>query len=210
MEYGPERRVRTVTYTGRRRGYAKRRARHRRLLAVGLTLAVVVLLCLPFLPRIQEAIQREIYPLKYAPQIRADSREFGVDPTLVAGVVYVESRFGYDSESSKGAYGLMQLMPSTAKFISERSGIRGDYRDPEVNLRMGTWYLSYLESRYPNNKRMALAAYNSGEGRVNVWALRKGFDIRRDIPYKETRDYVQNVLEAQKTYRELYGKNLNR
>ncbi len=171
-------------------------------------LAVVLLLALTvFWPRLYGIFERATHPLEYAPQIRAASQKFGVDPTLVAGVIYTESRFGHDSESSKGAYGLMQIMPSTARFIAEHGGIRGDYRDPGVNIEMGTWYLSYLEHRYPQDERLALAAYNSGEGKVAQWGLRPGFSLRQ-IPYAETRDYVRNVLAAQKTYRRLYGPEL--
>ncbi len=174
----------------------------------GLFFAVLlVLIILASWSRLYGAFERATHPLEYAPQIRAASQKFGVDPTLVAGVIYTESRFGHDSESSKGAYGLMQLMPSTARFVAGHSGIRGDYRDPGVNIEMGTWYLSYLERRYPQDERLALAAYNSGEGKVAQWGLRPGFRLRQ-IPYAETRDYVRNVLAAQKTYRRLYGPEL--
>jgi soluble lytic murein transglycosylase len=104
----------------------------------------------------------------------------------------------------------MQLLPETARFIQERSGIEGRYRDPKVNLRMGAWYLSYLDSRYMGDERLVLAAYNSGEGRVDAWISDKGFDVGEDIPYKETHHYVQNVLETQSVYEELYGRNLYR
>ena len=73
---------------------------------------------------------------------------------------------------------------------------------------MGTWFLGYLKDQYDGDERLMLAAYNSGEGSVNAWTSDKGFDIEKDIPYKETREYVDRALEAQKTYQELYGKNL--
>jgi soluble lytic murein transglycosylase len=177
---------------------------------VALLAGLVLLVALPLVLQVPDAVRRATHPLEYETTIREASAEFGVEPTLVAGVVYVESRFGHESESSEGAYGLMQILPSTAQFISKRSGIEGDYRDPEVNIRMGTWYLGYLDERYPGEYRLALAAYNSGEGRVDEWISREGFDVERDIPFRETREYVEDVREAQRTYAELYGRNLDR
>jgi soluble lytic murein transglycosylase len=200
-----------VVYTGKRgsRGRMARRSRRRRSFVVAVLLLLLLVGSLLW-PRLQVAVERATHPLRYAPEIRTASSRYGVEPTLVAGVIYTESRFGYDSESSKGAYGLMQLMPSTARFVSEHSGIRGDYRDPEVNIEMGTWYLGYLERRYPGDVRLVLAAYNSGEGQVARWGLRPGFSVQKEVPYKETRDYIRSVLAAQRTYRELYGPNLSR
>ncbi|MBA3423717.1 MAG: lytic transglycosylase domain-containing protein [Rubrobacter sp.] len=155
-------------------------------------------------------MQRATHPLRYEETIRRVGEEHGVEPTFIAGVVYAESRFGHESESHQGAYGLMQILPSTAEFISERSGIEGDYRNPRTNLRMGAWYLSYLDGRYSGDERLVLAAYNSGEGRVDAWTSEEGFDVRRDIPFAETREYVNDVLEAQKVYEDLYGRDLDR
>ncbi|CAN5115389.1 lytic transglycosylase domain-containing protein [soil metagenome] len=169
---------------------------------------VVILAALPFALRVPDAVMRTIYPLRYETAIRQASEENGLDPAFVAGVIYTESRFRPDVESHKEAYGLMQLLPQSAHFIQRKSGIKGDYRDPKVNVRLGTWFLGYLEDRYKGDKRLMLAAYNSGEGTVDAWTSDEGFDIAKDIPYKETREYVDNALEARQTYQELYGKNL--
>ena len=170
----------------------------------------VLLAALPFLLRVPETVRQALYPLRYEETIREASRENGLEPAFVAGVVYTESRFRPGAESHREAYGLMQLLPQTAQFIGQRSGIEGDYRDPRVNLRLGAWYLGYLEGRYRGDERLMLAAYNSGEGTVDGWLSREGFDVAQDIPYKETREYVDDVLEARRTYRELYGRDLNR
>ncbi len=103
----------------------------------------------------------------------------------------------------------MQLLPETARFVSKRSVIEGDYRDPKVNRRLGIRYLGYLKRRYSGDERLMLAGYNSGESRVDGW-IREGLDLDRRIPFQETYDYVENVLEARNTYRELYGRNLDR
>ena len=179
-------------------------------MALGLLTLVVLLAALPFVLRVPDTVRQAIYPLRYEETIREVSERHGLEPTFVAGVVYAESRFRPDVRSHRGAYGLMQLLPETARFIQEESGIEGDYRDPQVNLRIGAWYLGYLQERYSGDERLMLAAYNSGESRVNGWISDRGFDVGEDIPFKETRDYVENVLEAQETYTELYGRNLYR
>ena len=169
---------------------------------------VGVLAVLPFALRLPDAVMRTVYPLKYAATIREVSEENGLEPAFVAGVIYTESRFRPVAQSHREAYGLMQLLPESARFIQRKSGIEGDYRDPKVNIRLGTWFLGYLNDRYKGEERLMLAAYNSGEGNVDAWVSDEGFDVAKDIPYKETREYVDRALEAQKTYQELYGKNL--
>ena len=174
-------------------------------------LVVVGLLAmLPFALRLPDAVMRSIYPLRYAETIREVSEENDLEPAFVAGVIYTESRFRPHVESHREAYGLMQLLPQSAHFIQRKSGIKGDYRDPEVNIELGTWFLGYLDERYKGDERLMLAAYNSGEGSVDAWVSDEGFDIAKDIPYKETRHYVNKALEAEQTYEELYGRNLNR
>lgn len=200
---------REVGHGGKRRRYGRWRFRRRRIV-LAVVLGACAFAAVPFVLRVPDTVERATHPLRYEETIRRVGEEHGVEPTLVAGVVYTESRFGHDSESHQGAYGLMQILPSTAQFISGRSGIRGDYREPRTNLRMGAWYLSYLDERYSGDERLVLAAYNSGEGRVDAWISDEGFDVRRDIPFAETREYVNDVLEAQKAYEDLYGRNLDR
>jgi soluble lytic murein transglycosylase len=173
-----------------------------------LLVVVGVLAILPFALRLPDAVMRTMYPLRYEATIRQVSEENSLEPAFVAGVIYTESRFRPDAESHRGAYGPMQLLPESARFIQRKSGIEGDYHDPEANIRLGTWFLGYLEDRYQGDERLMLAAYNSGEGTVDAWVSEEGFHIAKDIPYKETREYVNNALEARHTYQELYGKNL--
>jgi len=170
----------------------------------------LVLLALPFLLEVPEMVRRVAHPLRYEETIRSAAAANGVEPTLVAAVIRTESGFDPEVESSRGAYGLMQIRPETARFISDRGGLGGDYQDPKTNIRMGTWYLGYLQGRYDGHERLTLAAYNSGEGQVDTWISEGGFDIEQDIPFTETRSYVESVLEARDTYTELYGRNLDR
>ena len=190
-----------------------RYGRSRRLRKRGTVLLVVlalVLLGVPLLLAAPDLIGRFTHPLEYEETIQDAAAEHGVEPALVAAVIRTESGFDPEVESAQGAYGLMQIQPETAGFISDRGGIAGDYRGPKTNIRMGTWYLNYLQDRYKGDERLVLAAYNSGEGRVDAWISEGGFDIDRDIPFEETRQYVQDVSEARDVYEELYGSDLDR
>jgi soluble lytic murein transglycosylase len=198
----------TATYAKKRR-YGRSRARRRRGI-LALLAVVVILTALPFALRVPDAVMRTMYPLRYEATIREVSQENGLEPAFVAGVIYTESRFRPEVESHREAYGLMQLLPESARFIQRKSGIKGNYRDPEVNIRLGSWFLGYLEDQYKGDERLMLAAYNSGEGNVDAWISDEGFDIAKDIPFKETREYVDNTLEAKQTYQQLYGRNLDR
>lgn len=192
-----------------RKKYKYERGRRRRRFVFLACVVILILVLTPFLSKLPETLQKLVYPLRYEAQIQQASRQNSLEPALVAAVVYTESRFRPEAESSKGAYGLMQLLPETANFVQRRSGIQGDYRVPVVNLNLGAWYLNYLQGRYDGQERFVLAAYNSGEGSVDGWISQEGFDISRDIPYEETREYVERVLDARDVYRDLYGSDLN-
>jgi len=120
-------------------------------------------------------------PRRYAEVIREISRQYDVDPTLVAAVIRAESAFDPTALSSKGAAGLMQLMPQTASAL----GVL-DRFDPHENIRGGVRHLRYLLDRYRGRVALALAAYNAGEGAVDA---HNGI-----VPYRETEQYVQRVL----------------
>lgn len=115
------------------------------------------------------------------------SGEYAIDPALVKAVMHVESCFNPKAISPKGAMGLMQLMPGTA----DRFGVNRPYR-PEENIKGGVAYLKMLYDRYDGNERLAVAAYNAGEGAVDK--------IREVPPYKETQVYVRRVLQMKKQY----------
>lgn len=202
--------ARTAAYGSTKKARYGRARSRRRWLAFGTIVLLALIGVLPFLLQTPDTVRQAVYPLRYEVLIQTQSERYGLEPAFVAGVVYAESRFNSDVTSHKGAYGLMQILPETADFISARSGIQGDYREPRTNLKMGIWYLNYLDKRYLGDERLMLAAYNSGEGRVDGWISDESFDVRRDIPFVETRNYVNNVLEAQKKYERLYGRNLDR
>jgi soluble lytic murein transglycosylase len=167
-------------------------------------------------PRVDKAVQEVVLPLRHEDIIRQQAADKGLDPALIAGVIYTESRFR-DQTSHAGAKGLMQILPSTAHDIARKSGgtafVQGDLANPQVNISYGSFYLRYLLQRYGGNEVLAIAAYNAGEGRVDQWifdARHKGeaFDRARHIPFPETRHYVEQVLDVRARYREEYGREL--
>lgn len=150
---------------------------------------------------------RARYPLAYEHIVSAHARNYDLDPTLLAAVIYAESRFDPDVESSAGAVGLMQLLPETAKGIALRTGgaefVVSDLRDPEINVRYGSWYLNHLRARYDGDMRLALAAYHAGPGNVDGW-LAEG----SGIAFPETRDYVDEVERVKRVYAKAYPDEL--
>jgi soluble lytic murein transglycosylase len=146
--------------------------------------------------------QRRLHPLRYEQIVTGHARHYGIDPALLAAVIYQESKFRSSVRSSAGAIGLMQLLPSTAKGIALRTG-GVDFRvddlyDPEINVRYGAWYLGHLLRRY-GNERLALAAYNAGQANVDRWRAQ-----HRGIAFPETRAYVDRVEELKSIYRQAY------
>ena len=189
----------------------------RRLLLLGFALLAICLLGVAIVrPFADKAVHEIALPLRHEDIIRQQAGDKGLDPSLIAGVIYVESRFR-DQTSIAGAKGLMQILPSTADDIARKSGgtafVRGDLANPQVNISYGSFYLRYLLKRYGGNVVLAVAAYNAGEGKVDEWifaARHRGedFDHTRHIPFPETRHYVQQVLEMRGKYRERYRREL--
>src|ERR1700710_2901627 len=121
---------------------------------------------------VERAVKKIKLPLRHEDIIRQQAAEKGLDPALIAGVIYTESRFR-DQTSHAGAKGLMQLLASTAHDIARKSGgtafIQGDLANPQVNISYGSFYLRYLLTRYGGNVVLAIAAYNAGQGKVDEW-----------------------------------------
>ena len=201
-----------------RRRPRRRNARvQRRRLGFALIVAALAALALISLkPWADKAVQEITLPLRHEDIIRQQANDKNLDPSLIAGVIYVESRFR-DQTSHAGAKGLMQIMPATADYIAHKSGgtefVQGDLATPQINIAYGSWYLRYLLNHYNGNTALALAAYNAGEGKVDQWwqeAADRGenFDVANHIPFPETRAYVDKVLDARKKYRREYAREL--
>ena len=211
------------TRAGTRRGPTKAQRQRRRkvlrrrivLLAFAL-LASTVVLAVIVRPFADKAVKEISLPLRHEDIIRQQAADKGLDPSLIAGVIYVESRFR-DQTSHAGAKGLMQILPSTADYIAGKSGgtafEQGDLATPQINISYGSWYLRYLLEHYHGNELLALAAYNAGEGKVDEWyrqasARGEDFEVATHIPFPETRSYVSSVLEVRGRYRQEYRKEL--
>src|ERR671916_2506607 len=207
--------TRTARTRAPRRAGATRAAVLRRRLVLLLVVALVALgTTLALAPWADRAVQEAVtLPLRHDDIIRQQARDKGLDPALIAGVIFAESHFR-DQTSPVGAKGLMQIMPETADYIARKSGgtqfTRADLATPQINIAYGTWYLRYLLDKYKGNTILTLAAYNGGEGKVDEWrrnAAARGetFRVASHVPFKETRDYVQRVLEARADYRKNYA-----
>lgn len=169
-----------------------------------------------------------MYPLHYEKEIVQASEEFNIDSVLIASVINAESRFRVDAVSPKGAVGLMQVKPSTAEWVVKQlvktsaeiqfasnnevdikkimyneKTKTGELLDPATNIRIGTYYLSYLLKKFDNLKT-ALCAYNAGESVVRNWLTNPEYSLDNvnlvKIPYKETSRYIENIYLNLKTY----------
>ncbi len=177
------------------------------------TLTIICLLLLSALVavgwvRIDELITKTNYPLEYKALVEENAEKYSVPKELIYAVIKCESDFKSDAVSSKGAVGLMQIIPSTYEWLAEKnSDVDINEKllyNPETNIKYGVYYLDWLYSKYGDWK-IVLAAYNAGHGRVDEWIKDGTFTGEtEDIPFKETREYVEKVLDAQDVYTRTY------
>lgn len=172
-------------------------------------LLIALLLVLLFVA-LRKPLQRRYYPLEYRDIISAASAEFDVPKDLVCAVIWVESRFRPDAESTAGACGLMQMAKETFAEMLWRLELPedADIFAPEQNIRCGVFYLKRLYGLYDENWETALAAYNAGMGNVNGWLSDPRYSADgvtlQDIPFSETASYVRKVQAAREVYKDLY------
>jgi len=148
------------------------------------------------------------FPLDHVDMVRDLARHNRLDPSHVFAVIRQESAFNKDARSSAGALGLMQLMPRTGRVTARKNRIplasTRTLLEADKNIRIGSAYLREVMDRYDNNPVLATASYNAGPHRVKVW-LPEENDVSAalwiaNIPFSETRKYVQRVL----TYAAIY------
>ena len=143
---------------------------------------------------VSRPLQNVVAKSAFGPYIQTISNKYAVDPVLVHSIVRVESNFEPNAISPKGAKGLMQLMPETARSYEVR-----DAFDPRENIEGGVRFLSHLMRTYDRDLRLVLAAYNAGESMVNRY---NGVP-----PFPETRDYIKKVMREHRRMRmELGGR----
>jgi soluble lytic murein transglycosylase len=154
---------------------------------------------------------KALYPLPYESPIRRESGKNGLDSMVVAGLIRQESTFQADVVSHANAYGLMQLLPKTAKILAKQKKMKYaklKLFDPEYNIELGTFYFRGLVD-LTGAPEYALAAYNAGEDRIALWKSERTYEeipeLVESIPFSETRDYVQIVLRNAAVYRMIYS-----
>jgi len=152
------------------------------------------------------------YPLAWWSLVQEAAATYDIDPFLVLAVMREESNFSPTAVSSSGARGLMQLLPSTAKWILEsklnQPFHEDDLDDPELNISLGTWYLRHLLEQFDFDLAKAVAAYNGGPGNLQRWINASPLTHPTDLPAvlasSETREYLTKVIDSWLAYRWLY------
>jgi soluble lytic murein transglycosylase len=155
---------------------------------------------------------RLAFPLPYRAAVETYSRANDLDPCLLAALIRQESEFDPKAISRARAYGLTQVLPGTGRLLSRRAGLPYFKPEllfqPEVNIRLGAFYIKSLILQFDGSVETALAAYNAGKNRAALWRtwseFREPAEFIETIPYSETRNYVQTVLRNADIYRRLY------
>lgn len=181
----------------------------KKLLVFSAVFLIVLMLCFALI----FAYSSAKYPLRFENEISLASKEFGVEEKLIASIINAESSFRENAVSRKGAIGLMQVLPSTASWVSltnsnfEKEIEEIDLFLPLTNIRIGTCYVKYLLEKF-GDLNVALCAYNAGEGTVSKWLENKDISpsgkTLQSIPFLETKNYVEKVQENLR----IYGKKL--
>jgi len=156
------------------------------------------------------------FPTAHQNTVSSYAIKNGITNDWIFSLIRQESAFSQQAKSPVGALGMMQLMPATAKQVSKSIGVR--YRGkhslllPEKNIQLGTTYMKQLQKRFQGNTILATAAYNAGPYRVKRWQPKNtpmaGDIWIETIPYKETRNYVKNVMTYQAIYRSHLGQEI--
>jgi soluble lytic murein transglycosylase len=167
--------------------------------------------CINTSERTKVLIDQELrYPMPFKAAVLARTRQIGLDPAYVYGLIRQESRFIMDAKSTVGAAGLMQVMPATAKWTAKKIGL-SDFQshqitDRDTNIAIGTGYLKLVLDNFGGSMPMAAAAYNAGPNRPRIWRGQSGAPVieaaiwAENVPFSETRDYVKKVLSNTTNY----------
>lgn len=155
------------------------------------------------------------FPAPHDDILHPTAQSLGLDQAWVYGLIRQESRFISDAQSGVGAAGLMQVMPSTGKWVAEKIGLadygHGMLNDIRTNIILGTNYLNMVLANAEGSQVLATAAYNAGPARARSWrnmlnAPMEGAIFVETIPFDETRNYVRNVMSNATNYAALFEK----
>jgi soluble lytic murein transglycosylase len=190
--------------------YLRKKARGRK--TIYLFFFIIALLII-VMTNYDKVLIRKLYPVKFIEQVIKYSREYGLDPHLVFAVIKAESGFNPAARSHKDAMGLMQLTEGTAKWGASVLNIRefslDDLYEPDINIRLGCWYLRNLLNEFNQDAELAIAAYNGGSGNVKKWLEDSNYSSSGKsldkIPFRETAEYVKKVKKFWEIYRKLYN-----
>ena len=174
-------------------------------------IAMMIIVFIILISNSKEQMMKITYKKDYSEYVSKYSEEYNVEEDLIYAIIKAESNFDPNAQSNKDAQGLMQLMYSTAEEIADKINIsltEDNILDPEININLGTNYISSLLNKY-DCVEIALAAYNAGSGNVDKWIENgviqsDGSDIE-NIPYKETNTYVRKVMRDYNIYLQLEG-----
>ncbi len=172
--------------------------RYTKYLGIGLSVMLLIFIFIFFLL---------LYPLKHTALIDKYAKEYDVDSYIIASIINAESSFNKKAVSKAGAVGLMQVLPQTAKWICKQNGEEYSLeklKDANFNIRVGTYYLKYLITKF-KNLDVAICAYNAGEGVVGEWLKNEDYSddnkTLKTIPYLETRNYLKAVKSGLLVYK---------
>ena len=161
---------------------------------------------------VSDSIMLQQYPIKYQNLVEKHAKKYDLDKYLVYAVIKTESGFDQYAVSKAGAYGLMQLQTETAsdgaKKLKMDVTLPDDLYEPDINIHIGTYYLSWLLDKYDGDISLAVAAYNGGIGNVDSWLKDDRYSDGKgglaSIPFAETRGYVEGVNSSYEKYKEIY------
>ena len=153
------------------------------------------------------------FPMPFDSQLQTNAKKNNIDVAWAYAIIRRESSFMPDAASHAGALGLMQLMPSTARYLTKNKVKKNSLFNPNKNVELGTQYMRYLMDKMDNNRILVTASYNAGWRKVKQWQPETGnmpLDLWIEtIPYKETRNYVKAVLAYQQIYSQHLGGSEN-
>ncbi|MGL4654755.1 MAG: lytic transglycosylase domain-containing protein [Sarcina sp.] len=177
-----------------------------------LLILIAILMIIGIIGGIAFFYMRNTYlPNEYSNDIQKYSVEYNLNPNLVKAVIKAESSYNPMVVSNMGAYGLMQITRETGYYIAGNMGM-GDFNqtmlyNPDINIQMGCWYLRNLINEF-GDVNTALAAYNAGRGNVSNWLKNPEYSSNgktlKEIPFKETSNYVKKINFYEKLYTNLY------